>query len=156
MAAIAASDVTITVEARSLSTQSRQRRHRVKIAFGDGALTYPANGIPMPSAGSFGLVRNLDFLALIDPDDASGIVWKYDKDGNKLRGYLQGVTVGAAGAVTMDDFPLDTTADPEASAVSVSLTNSAGAGTHYLGKLKELGTAHAPAAHVLYAEAVGW
>lgn len=154
MADLAAANVTITVEERTI--QGRKKRNRVKIAFGDGALTYPTNGVPMPAYGSFGMLRNLDYLNIFDSDDASGIIWKYDKDNNKLRAYQQGITVGAAGAATVDDFPLDTTADPLATAVSVSLTNNTGAGTKYMGKLKELVNTLAPAAQTIYAEAVGW
>lgn len=155
MADIAAADVTVTIQKVGPIAGTYERRNKVKITFGDGALTYPANGVPLPAIEKFGLKRDLDQLLISDGDDASGIIWKYDKENKKFRGYLQGVTVGAAGAATMDDFPLDTTADPLATAVSVSLTNNTGAGTKYLGKMKELGNV-AIAAHTIYAEAVGW
>jgi hypothetical protein len=99
--------------------------------------------------------QTLDYLIIVDGNDASGIIWKYDYENKKLRGYIQGIVVGAAGAVAVDDFPLDTTADPLASTLSVSLTGSTGAGTKYLGAMKELAAAAAPVAQVIYAEAVG-
>ena len=153
MADLASTDVTITVvQARRTE---RARQNRVKIQFGDGALTYPTGGVPLPAFGNFGLKKSLEYLILFDENDATGIVWKYDYDNKKLRGYIQGVTVSAAGAATMDDFALDTSAEPLSTAVAVSLTNSTGAGVKYLGKLIELTTTHAPAAQTLYAEAVG-
>lgn len=150
MADLAATDVTVTIEERRI--ESRKRIHRVKIVFGDGALTYPAGGVPMPAKEKFGMLRNLDYLILIDSDDANGITWKYDKDNNKLRAYVQGALVGAAGAQTMDDFPVTAgfgvTADTH-------LSLKAGSATVRFGDLKEA-SAGAPAAQTIYAQAVGW
>lgn len=156
MADIASSDVTITVQRKVVA--GKRKRNRVKIAFGNGTLTYPnaAGGVPLPAFGNFGFKRFIEFLSITDENDASGIVWKYDQENHKLRGYIPGIVVGAAGAATLDDFPADTTADPLMTAVSYSLTNNTGAGTKYLGAQKELAAAAAPAAQVLYAEAVGW
>ena len=154
MAAIASTDLTLTVEA--VARPVHKKPPVVKIAFGDGALTYPSGGVPLPTTpSSWGLKRNLQNIVIIDQDDGSGIIWKYDYANKKLRGYIQGVVVSAAGAATMDDFALDTAAEPLATSVSVSLTNNTGAGTKYLGKLIELTTTHAPAAQTLYVEAHG-
>lgn len=154
MTDLASTDVTVTVNERTIV--GKKRRNRVTIAFGDGALTYPSGGVPMPAFGSFGMIRNLDFLTVFDEDDASGIVWKYDRTNNKLRGYITGVNVDAAGAVTLDDFPIKT-GELATGSLSVSLNNDAGSGVKYLGKLQELAAASsAPAAQTLQAEAVGW
>lgn len=91
---LVAADITVTVEKRQRI--GRDRRNRCKIEFGDGAKTYPSGGVPMPAFGSFGLGKVLDYLVLIDSDDSSGVLWKYDKDNNKLRGYEVG---GVAGQV---------------------------------------------------------
>jgi len=152
MADLVAADVTVTVEERRI--EGKKRRARVKIAFGDGALTYPALGVPMPAFGSFGMVRNLDYLTVIDQDDGNGIFWKYDKENNKLRAYVQGYAHGTGGAVTLDDYPV-TAAFGVTSGISVSLTTGAGAVTDRLGGLVEA-SGGAPAAQVLYAEATGW
>lgn len=154
MADIAAANVTITVQRKRIT--GARKRNRVKIAFGDGALTYPAGGVPLPAFGQFGMKRFLEFITITDMDDSHGLVWKYDQENNKLRAYSQGFTVGAAGAATMDDFPLTSDDTTLADALSVSLTNSAGAGTHNMGVLKELANAKTVVAQVLYAEAVGW
>jgi len=84
---IVASDVTITVDDKTV--QSKQRRNRVTIAFGDGVLTYPnaAGGVPMPGFGDFGMVRRLQHLQIIDEANANGQVYKYDQANNKIRIY---------------------------------------------------------------------
>lgn len=152
MADLASGNLTITIQKEYRGVG--HRRNVVKIAFGDAALTVPSGGVPLPAAASFGLTSSLDYLVILDQDDATGIVWKYDYENKKLRQYVQGTVVSAAGAATMDDFAQDTSADPYATAVSLSLTNSTGAGTKIFGKLKEVLTA--PPATVLYAEAVGF
>lgn len=101
MADLAAANVTVTVEERKIV--GGQRRNRVKVAFGDGALTYPALGVPLPAASAFGLVRNLDYLSLFDNNDGVGIVWKFDKDNLKLRGWL-GAGFTPAGTVAAPVF----------------------------------------------------
>jgi hypothetical protein len=154
MADLVAADVTVTVEDRFI--KGKERHSYVKIAFGNGTLTYPANGVPMPAASSFGMVRNLDRLVIYDSDDAQGIMWKYDKENKKLRGYIMGLDVTAAGAGTLDDFPLDTAGEPLAEAASIGAVGLE-AGVNLLGRFMELkAAASTPAAQTLYALAIGW
>jgi hypothetical protein len=82
---IAASDVTITVNDRWIV--KKKRYCDVTIAFGDAALTYPANGVPMPAASSFGMVRNLDYVLLDDPASGIGLIYKFDRSNKKVRIY---------------------------------------------------------------------
>lgn len=154
MADIASSDVTITVE--KISIVGKQRRNRVKIVFGNGTLTYPSGGVPLPGYSSFGMKLRLEYLTVFDEDDASGVMFKYDKDNNKLRMYVQGYAHGTGGAVTLDDYPV-TAAEGVTSGISVSLTTGAGAATGRLGgQVEQAAAADTPAAKTLYAEAVGW
>lgn len=155
MVDLVAADVTITVQKRLKA--GKRRRNRCKIAFGNGSLTYPAGGVPMPVGRSFGLNGNvLEYLVLTDANDASGLIWKYDQENKKLRAYVQGYDHGTGGAVTMDDYPVVAAAGVT-SGISVSLTTGAGAAVGRLGGLQELlGGTDAPAAQVLYVEAVGW
>ena len=156
MVALVAADVTLTKQVNSHFISHKVRTISWKIAFGDGALTYPAGGVPLPTRVSFGMIRYLSELIITDDDSAQGIVWKYDRTNHKLRGWVEGITVAAAGAATVDDFPLDTTAETLATAVSLSLTNNTGAGVKYLGRMVEIATGAAPAAAALYALARGW
>ncbi len=110
----------------------------------------------MPAYSALGLIRNLDKIKIYDSDDSQGIVWKYDKDNNKLRGYILGINVDAAGSGTLDDFPLDTTAEPLAEAASIGGVGLE-ASMNLLGRLAELkGTASAPASQTIYATVIGW
>lgn len=142
MTDLVSTDVTITIERRSI--EGKTRRNRVKIAFGDGSLTYPASGVPMPGFATFGMKRNLDFLTIFDENDASGIVWKYDKDNNKLRAWhVLSAAAGVSGAAS---------ATVTGNALALSTGSNAASGPINLAESKQVGIA----AQVLYAEAVGW
>jgi hypothetical protein len=152
MTALASTDVTVTISERRIV--GKKRRNLITIAFGNSTLTYPSGGVPMPTYGSFGMVRQLDFLNLLDQDNASGVFWKYDKTNNKLRAYAQSVTTGATatgalsnGAFAIDNQGAETVARISGTAISTSYS---------LGVLKEVGTSYAPAAASLVVEAVGW
>lgn len=154
---LVAADVIVTVEKQVKFQSGQQKRQAVKLVFGDGAKTYPSGGVPLPAAVSFGLVKQLEFLSLYDSNDGGGIMWKYDRENKKLRGWIQGVTLSAAGGATADDYPLDTAADPLATGTSMMFITTTAAGTKYLGTLKELNAGvAAPTSQTLYAEAVGW
>lgn len=58
MPALVAANVTVTVLERWIT--AKKRWVRGTIAFGDGALTYPTAGVPLPAIGQFGFVRNMD------------------------------------------------------------------------------------------------
>ena len=96
MVDIAASDVTVTVE-KELRVE-KQRNNRCKVQFGDGALTYPTGGVPMPAFGQFAMRRNLDYLVVTDGGAGQGIHWKYDQTNNKLRGWQYDYDAVADGA----------------------------------------------------------
>src|ERR1051325_5444348 len=92
MADLASTDVTITPQAQGGAPgkaliEGRKRKVLAKVTFGDSALTYPSGGVPLPSYLKFGMVRNLEYLKIVDGDDGTGIVWKYDYENKKLRGY---------------------------------------------------------------------
>lgn len=95
MVALAASDVTVTVQKTVI--QGKLRRARCKIAFANGTLTYPASGVPLPSASSFGMKTRLDYIILTDPNDGSGYQWKYDQENHKLRCWIGDNDGGADG-----------------------------------------------------------
>jgi len=153
MADIAASDFTVTVQERR--REGKKHVNKVKLVFGNDTLTYPAGGIPLPAYGALGLRRNVEYIRITDANDALGHIWKYDQESHKLRCYVQGVLVGAAGAATLDDFPV-TAGDGVTASLSMSFNNNAGAGTQLFGTLKEMATGDAPAAQTIYIEAVGW
>lgn len=101
MPALAATDVTVTVNIRDRTTFTKKHRIAVTIAFGDGALTYPAAGVPMPAFDKFGMKRNLETIEITDPANADGFMYKYDQANNKLR-IWQGDNPNAAAAPAVE------------------------------------------------------
>lgn len=96
MADIAAANVTVTVVHQSYLMDMR-KRNRVKITFGDGALTYPSGGVPMPAATAFGMSTIVQHITVTDDDDGQGIFNKYDAENNKIRIWFPTQQTGGAG-----------------------------------------------------------
>lgn len=97
MAAIASSDVSYSIADKSMKKLEDGRKMvKVSIAFGDGALTYPAGGVPL-DAGKMGCNYNVSAFEMTDEASANGFVYKYDIANNKLRIY-QGDNANVAAA----------------------------------------------------------
>ncbi len=99
MADIAAGDVTYTLLNKEI-VDSGMRLFRMTIAFGDGALTYPANGVPL-TAAKMGCPNEIRSVDLFSPASADGFVYKYDQANNKIRVY-QGDNNNAADAALVE------------------------------------------------------
>lgn len=151
MADLTASDVTVTIRGRVIA--GNRKRVYVKLQFGDGAKTYPAGGIPLPGIGSFGLSRFQDALVIYDADDASGLLWKYDSENRKLRGYWP---TGGSGTA-----PTNAATDPSVSVPSGATTVTSSAAQPDLveapGQAREfVGNTTVIPQQTLYAIAEGW
>lgn len=96
MAAIAAANVTYTQQGKTIVGESGYRKFNFVVAFGDGALTYPAGGVPLLKA-SLGCPNSLMELYVIDPANANGFMYKVDMANLKLRIY-QGDNTNVAAA----------------------------------------------------------
>lgn len=81
MADIAASNVTHTVVKQRKMSDSRNS-NLVRLAFGDGALTVPAGGIPL-SKGKMGCPVVIESLVVVD-QGVSGYQFQYDQSAEKL------------------------------------------------------------------------
>ena len=92
MADIAASDVTYTLQ--SADIQDKYRQNMFKVEFGDGALTYPAGGIPLDKS-QLGMPNEIRALSFVDMEDAQGLLYKYDFENNKIRIYEEADSAGA-------------------------------------------------------------
>jgi len=108
MAAIAASDVTLSLDEEL--RQTNQKRNRATVTFGDGALTYPSGGVPLPAIGNFGMVEAMNGVVFLEPNAANGFVYKYDISAHTVRIY-QGDNNNAADAPLIE---LTTAATPAA------------------------------------------
>lgn len=81
MADFAASDVTYTMVNQRKLGDSRNL-NRVRLAFGDGALTYAAGGIPL-TIGKMGCPTIVESLVVVDKG-TSGYSFMYDQSAKKL------------------------------------------------------------------------
>lgn len=99
MTALTAANVTVVVNERR--RVFKRMTSSVTLTFGDGSLTYPAGGVPMPDFHSFGYSRFMSGMSLTDPGSANGFLYKYDKTNNKLRIY-QGDNTNAAAAPNVE------------------------------------------------------
>jgi hypothetical protein len=81
MADIAASNVThLVVKQRTLADS--RKLNLVRLSFGNGALTYPAGGIPL-SKGKMGLPVIVESMIIVDKG-TSGYNFMYDQSAEKL------------------------------------------------------------------------
>ena len=95
MAVLSASSVVVAFNTREHI--NGRARNNVTLTFGNGTLTYPAGGIPL-SAAALGCPNTVESLTIFDQIGGSGatdgVVWSWDKTGNKLRSmyYASGST----------------------------------------------------------------
>lgn len=81
MANIASTDVTYTILAQ-MKEERGKKMNIVKVAFGNGALTYPAGGVPILKA-SLGLPTNIEAIIPFGSDTAFS--YEYDLVNSKLK-----------------------------------------------------------------------
>ena len=81
MANIAASDITVTLKNQRKLSDSRNM-NRVLLAFGNGALEYPAGGIPI-SKGKLGCPTIIESMVIVDKG-TSGYSFMYDQSAEKI------------------------------------------------------------------------
>lgn len=84
MADLTNSDVTITLNARDRHVLGKLRMSQGSLAFGDGALTYPYGGVPMPAIGNFGMNKEVSMLGIVDAS-GDGLIYRYDQANRKVK-----------------------------------------------------------------------
>lgn len=94
MAAIASTDVTYTLQSRSIG-ESGYKKFVQKVDFGNGVLTYPAGGIPLDAA-KLGCPSDLRTLEIFAPASANGFLYKYDFAAKTVRIYQSPAVAGLA------------------------------------------------------------
>ena len=103
MAAITATDWTVTIETQSI--QDKRRVNHCKLVLTSGG-TYPSDGIPRPTNAQLGMRRNLSHILVSDPDSTNHII-RYDKDNGTFKVHRLTAT---ASIVAQDLVELATTA----------------------------------------------
>lgn len=102
MAEMASTDVTVTVNQQDRNCAGVGAPKNVVVAtvtFGDGALTYPATGIPLPAIGNFGLHKGIDFVAFQGKLGA-GYTYNYDSTNHSIEIWNAGTELSGAVAAT--------------------------------------------------------
>lgn len=102
MADIAAGDVTYTVQSQEIG-EGGYKKLVLSVVFGDGALTYPAGGVPL-TAGKMGCPNQIRSLSMVSPMASDGYVYKYDKTNNKVRIYQTAAVVDTDPAAPLDEL----------------------------------------------------
>lgn len=168
MADIAAADVTYTKqEGSQFACPSNPKFSGVfKVAFGNGTLTYPSGGIPL-TPGKLGCPANIESLDIMDTDDGSGKIFKFDFENKKIRIYnplgahahdflVKGGTAAAGtDALNIKTAIVGKEAATDATALGADSATKGGVLSKTAGSADELGNV-AVAATVLYVKVVGW
>ena len=121
MADLAASNVTVTLTPQDQDFLAMGKRISFPIiAFGNGALTYPANGVPLPAKGAFGMKQEIKRV-FIEGMPGDGYVYKYDRVNHTIR-IWQGAGFTPAGTV---NAPLINIAGDTAGTVPIGIASDA-------------------------------
>jgi hypothetical protein len=127
MGAIASTNVTVT-----LAPQDRDMlgfAHKISfptIAFGNGSLTYPANGVPLPAIGQFGMNKVIKRMRL---DGIAGYKFVYDAAHHTIRIFQSPAVASLTCVAATAGTPAGTNAAENAHTHSVPSGTDAGGGT---------------------------
>lgn len=103
MTAITAANVVFTADNGSRNIQGNKNIRQVTgtLVFGNGALTYPTGGVPLPvpalGVGGMGLGRKLARLFILDDSGYAGMI-KWDSTNNTLRMFYTTVQTASSGS----------------------------------------------------------
>ncbi len=159
MADIAAGDVTYTLLNQRKLSDSRSL-NRIRLAFGNGTLTYPANGIPL-SKGKLGCPTVIESLIVVD-QGVSGYRFQYDQSAEKLvvmkSAHQHNLTITKGAVLSSGEIGVS------ADSTAATLNNNAIASTRILatntpivsGDSLSEASALAIAAQTIEVEVIGW
>lgn len=95
MADLTANDVTVTLTDQDVDFMTFNKVVMPKIAFGDGAKTIPAGGIPLPDLNHFGLHKEIKRGRV--EHQADGYIYRVDRENHKLMVFFADYDAGADG-----------------------------------------------------------
>jgi hypothetical protein len=87
MADLAATNVTVALLPQDIDLSGVKTVTYPTIQFGDGLLTIPAGGIPLPDKGKFGMKREIKRLVPVG-SGGSGYVFEYNAATHKLLAFM--------------------------------------------------------------------
>jgi hypothetical protein len=143
MTALASTNVTVSVSVRNrdIIPAGPKRVQIASVTFGDGALTYPTGGVPLPAIGVFGFNKAIEFGVIEQP--INGFFYKFDRANHKILIYNQGVLTGSTstGALANGAYAVNSAA----AETVVRFSNTAASTAYDFGPLREMAAAIAPA-----------
>jgi len=144
MTALASTDVSVSIPVadRNIIPTGAKVISIADVTFGDGSLTYPAGGVPLPDKSMFGFKKQIEFVA-IEPPVGNGFVYKYDRTNHKIKIFTQGAVTGSTAAADSTSGAL--AEDSAAAETAMRLMGSSVDTTYDLGGMIELPAAIAPA-----------
>ncbi len=86
---LGATDVTYSIQ-KERSAGNGLIRRRIAITFGDGALTYPAGGVPLTRA-DMGAPTEIEEFLFMESDADDGFMYKYDLSAETIRIYQSAI-----------------------------------------------------------------
>lgn len=98
---------------------------RMVVASIDLDSSYSSGGYTL-TPSMLGLVTIIDFSTR----NRAGVAFEYDYDNQKLKAFVPGVSVGVAGAATVDDMPINGLAGTSARSLSLD-TGAAGTSVRF-------------------------
>ena len=116
MTNLASSDVTITLDAHDRHVLGKLRMSQGSLAFGNGALTYPYGGVPMPAIGNFGMNKEVSMFDIVDAS-GNGLIYRYDQTNRKIKMFAPAPAVVYEEAHTVPATPFKITLDYPAAAI---------------------------------------
>lgn len=102
MANLTSSDVSVSLDARDRHILGKLRMSQGSLAFGDGALTYPYGGVPMPAIGNFGMNKEVSMFDIVDAS-GDGFIYRYDQANRKIKMFAPAPAIVFEEVVTMTD-----------------------------------------------------
>jgi hypothetical protein len=127
MGAIIASQVTV-----ALAPQDRDMlgfAHKISfpyISFGDASVTYPANGIPLPPVGAFGMNKIIKRMRVTG---LYGFQFAYDRAHHTLRIFQSGAVAALSAAAVSAGTPAGSNAAPAFTGTEAQLSGDSQAYT---------------------------
>jgi hypothetical protein len=139
MADLASTDVAVSIapgDREIFGAGAFKNGTLAQITFGNGSLTYPANGVPLPDKGVFGFRKIID-LGIVENAPGDGFVYKYDRTNHSIRVYTQGAKTGATAPAANENGALAKNS-AGAEATAPRLPKTAASTTYDLGPMIEL------------------
>ena len=92
MADLTANDVTVSLPAnmRQFVPGAFKDISIATVSFGNGSLTYPSGGVPLPDKSKFGFRRAIQFGAVMEGGTIAGLTFKYDQAAHAIRIFTAG------------------------------------------------------------------